>query len=380
MKKFKVFLYEPLIGKQEKKLVNDCLNTNWISSRGKYVKLFEDRFKRYINSKYAISVCNGTVALHLALVALGIKNNDEVLVPTFTYVSTVNAIKYVNAKVKFVDSNMLDWQMDEKSFHKKITKKTKAVIVPHIYGNVCNIKKIKQICKKNKIFLIEDCAEAVGTFYKNQHVGTFGDVSTFSFFGSKTITTGEGGMVTTNNKFLAEKIERLKMVGVSKKKFYWHYILGYNYRMTNICAAIGYAQLSRIKSIIKKKREIFLEYKKNLANLPIKLLDGNKEKKNSYWLVSFVLKKKNIRDKLRNYLENNLIETRPCFYPIHTMPIYKKDNGNNKFPVADYLGSNGITLPSSPKLSKKQIKYVCKKIKDFLINEDLVLNLNNKRL
>ena len=365
MKKFEVFLYEPLIGKQEKKLVNDCLNTNWISSRGKYVKLFEDKFKNYINAKYAISVCNGTVALHLALVALGIKNEDEVLVPTFTYISTVNAIKYVNAKVRFVDSNILDWQIDEQSFNKKITKKTKAVIVPHIYGNVCNIKKIKQICKKNKIFLIEDCAEAVGTFYKNKHVGTFGDVSTFSFFGSKTITTGEGGMVTTNKKYLAEKIDRLKMVGVSKNKYYWHYMLGYNYRMTNICAAIGYAQMLRIRSILKKKKEIFLEYKKNLKNLPIKLLEGTKKKRNSYWLVSFVLKKKNIRDKLRNYLEKHLIETRPCFYPIHTMPMYKNVSNKKRFPVAEYLGSNGITLPSSPRLSKKQIIYVCEKIKDF---------------
>ena len=254
--KLRIPLYEPFISKLEKTYGNDCLNTNWISSRGKYVKLFEDRFKNFIKIKYAVSVVNGTAALHVALLALGIGEKDEVITPTFTYIATANAINYVGASIKFVDSKLTSWQIDEDKISNHITSKTRAVLVPHIYGQACEMNKIKQICKKNKLFLIEDCAESFGSYYRNKHVGTFGDVSIFSFFGSKTITTGEGGMVVTNNYKIAEKVKRLKMVGNDKDKHFWHNIVGYNYRMTNLCAAIGYGQLSRVKIILKKKNSL----------------------------------------------------------------------------------------------------------------------------
>ena len=205
MNKFGIRLYDPSISNQEKSYVLDCLNTKWISSRGKYIEKFEKKFSQFIKIKYSLSVVNGTTALHLALLSLDIKKNDEVIVPTFTYIAPVNAIRYVGAKVKFIDSNLLTWQLDESKLEKLITKKTKAVIAPHLLGQSCNILKIKNICKKKKIFLIEDCAEAFGNYFNGKHLGTFGDVSTFSFFGSKTITTGEGGMVVTNNKRIAHK-------------------------------------------------------------------------------------------------------------------------------------------------------------------------------
>ena len=351
-------LYEPFISKLEKTYVNDCLNTNWISSRGKYVKLFEDRFKNFIKIKYAVSVVNGTAALHVALLTLGIGEKDEVISPTFTYIATANAINYVGASVKFVDSKITSWQIDEDKISNHITSKTRAVLVPHIYGQACEMNKIKQICKKNKLFLIEDCAEAFGSYYKNKHVGTFGDVSTFSFFGSKTITTGEGGMVITNNYKIAEKVESLKMVGNDKDKYYWHNIVGYNYRMTNLCAAIGYGQLSRAKFILKKKRNIFQIYKKNLINLPISLHEECPNTTHSYWLVSIMVNNGLIRDKLRNYLNNLNIETRPAFYPIHTMPMYYNKKYKNKFPVATQLGKRGVNLPSGPLLTKKDILFI----------------------
>ena len=363
--KSRIPLYEPFISKLEKTYVNDCLDTNWISSRGKYVKLFEDRFKNFIKIKYAVSVVNGTAALHVALLALGIGEKDEVITPTFTYIATANAINYVGASIKFVDSKITSWQIDEDKISNHITSKTRAVLVPHIYGQACEMNKIKQICKKNKLFLIEDCAESFGSYYRNKHVGTFGDVSTFSFFGSKTITTGEGGMVVTNNYKIAEKVERLKMVGNDKDIHFWHNIVGYNYRMTNICAAIGLGQLSKTKFILKKKRNIFQIYKKNLINLPISLHEEYPNTIHSYWLVSIMLNNEIKRDKLRNYLNNLNIETRPTFYPIHTMPMYYNKKYKNKFPIASQLGRRGINLPSGPKLSEKNIIFVCNQIKRF---------------
>ena len=363
--KFKVPLYEPSIGIDEKRNVNECLNTNWISSRGKFVEEFENKFKKYVGVKYAVSVCNGTAALHLALLALNIGKNDEVLVPSFTYVASVNSIKYVNAKVKFLDIKLSNWQVDENLIHQNIKKNTKALIVPHIYGQIANIEKIKKICKRNKIYLVEDCAEAFGTYYKKKHAGSFGDVSTFSFFGSKTITTGEGGMVLTNNKSLASKIDRLKMVGVVKNKYYWHNMIGYNYRMTNICAAIGCAQMKKSNILLKKKRKIFEHYKKYSKNLPISYHEEVKGTTHSYWLVSILLHKKGIRNKLIKYLKKYRIETRPCFYPVHTMPMYRK-NTKLRYPISEYISRNGINLPSGSDLKISQIRYVIKHIKKFL--------------
>ena len=358
-------LYEPFIGNKEKLYVNDCIDSNWISSRGKYVSYFENHFKKFIKSNYAVSVCNGTAALHLALLSLDIKKGDEVIVPSFTYVATVNAIKYVGANVKFIDSKISSWQIDEKLLPNMITSKTKAIIAPHIFGQSCEMDKLIKICKKNKLFLIEDCAEAFGTYYKKKHVGTFGDVSTFSFFGSKTITTGEGGMVVTNNSKIAKKVERLKMVGVVKDKYYWHNMIGYNYRMTNICAAIGFAQISKANMILKKKRTIFKTYKKNLINLPLTLLEEQTGTTHSYWVVTIRVLDEKIRDKLRKYLNLYNIETRPTFYPIHTMPMYYHKKYKKKLTNAILLGKSGIILPSGPLLSKKQIENVCNKIRNF---------------
>ena len=364
--KYKSYLYEPVTGNDEKKLVNDCLDTNWISSKGKYIEKFEKRFSSFIKTKYSITVSNGTAALHLALLSLGVKKNDEVIVPTFTYISPVNAIKYVGANVKFIDSKLETWQIDETKLEKMINKKTKAVIVPHLYGQVSEIEKISKICKKKKIFLVEDCAEAFGCYYKKKHLGIFGDISTFSFFGSKTITTGEGGMVVTNSKKLADKVFKLKMVGVVKNRYYWHDIIGYNYRMTNICAAIGLGQLIKARKILKKKREVFKNYNFFLKYTNLEI---NKEIKNttsSYWLINIFMANKRIRDGLAKYLKKNKIETRNTFNLVHNMPMYYKKSKKKLFPNAQILSDTGLSLPSGPSLRKLEIRRISFLVKSYV--------------
>ncbi len=366
MKKYKIRLYDPTIGIQEKKNVLDCLQSKWISSRGKYIEQFEKKFSQFIKTKNSISVVNGTTALHLALLSLNIKKGDEVIVPTFTYIAPVNAIKYVGAKVRFIDSKLSTWQLDDLKLEKLINKKTKAVVVPHLLGQSAEISKIKKICTQKKIFLIEDCAEAFGNYYKGKHLGTFGDVGTFSFFGSKTITTGEGGMVVTNNKKIAKKIFKLKTVGVVRNKNYWHDILGYNYRMTNICAAIGLAQLKNAKKIIKNKIRIYKIYKKHLSK---KLQLSNYELKNfksAFWLITIFLKNKTQRDKLVTFLNKRGIETRTTFNPVHLMPMYFKKKYTNSFKNAKLLSETGLSLPSGANLTDKEVKEICNIINRFL--------------
>ena len=364
--KYKTYLYEPVTGRDEKKFVNDCLDSNWISSKGKYIKKFEKKFSNFVKIKYSITVSNGTAALHLALLALDLKKDDEVIVPTFTYIAPVNAIKYIGAKIKFIDSKLNTWQIDETKLEKIITKKTKAIIVPHLYGQVSEIKKISKICKKKKIFLVEDCAEAFGCYYEKKHLGIFGDISTFSFFGSKTITTGEGGMVVTNNKKLADKVFKLKMVGVVKNRYYWHDIIGYNYRMTNICAAIGLGQLNKAKSILAKKRDVFRNYNFFLKNVDLQINKEIKNTRSSYWLINIFLANKKLRDGLAKYLKANKIETRNTFNLVHKMPMYCKKEQKNLFPNAQILSNTGLSLPSGPNLSKLEIRKISFLIKNYV--------------
>jgi len=363
-KMIQIPVYEPLLGGNEKKYVLDCLESNWISSKGQYVQKFEEEFLKYIGTKYAVSTTNGTTALHLAMLALGISEGDEVIVPTLTYISSVNCIRYVGAKPVFVDSDPYNWQLDLEQVKKKINSKTKAVIAVHLYGNACNLEELKSICVENKIFLVEDCAEALGTYFNNVHVGTFGDISTFSFFGNKSITTGEGGMVCTSNKEIDEKVRLFKGQGVSQIKEYWHEVIGYNYRMTNICAAIGLAQLENIDTILEKKLRIANYYKEFLDGLPLRFVKENGVI-NSHWMVSIVLDDEADRDTLRKFLIELGIETRPFFYPIHQMSMYLEYGQNEEYPIAIDLSRKGINLPSSPVLTKEKIMLITNKIRDF---------------
>jgi perosamine synthetase len=359
---YKFPVYQPSLRGNEKKYVDDCLDSTWISSKGKYIKLFEESFSKFTDIKYSVAVSNGTVALHLALLALGIGEENEVIVPTFTYVASVNAIKYVNAKPVFVDSDSQSWQIDPSKIREKITKKTKAIMAVHIYGHPCDMNQIKKIAEEFKLYIIEDCAEAIGSYYDNKHAGSFSDISTFSFFGNKTITTGEGGMVCTNNKQLEDLVIRLKGQGLAQGKEYFHDIVGYNYRMTNICAAIGFAQLERISDILKEKDRIISEYKKALKNVPIVVHQEVGNVKHSYWMFTILAASEKEKNELRAHLDENGIETRPAFHPVHTMPMYFE---KNKYPVAEDLGKRGVNLPSYPDLTNDDIKFITSTISSF---------------
>ncbi len=360
---YKIPVYQPTLAGNEKKYVNECLDTSWISSKGKFVSEFEEKFSDYIECKHSITVSNGTVAIHLALLALGIGEGDEVIVPTLTYIASVNAIVYTGATPVFVDSLSDTWQMDTEDVIKKITSKTKAIMAVHLYGHPCEMQVLSEVAKRNDLFLIEDCAEAFGTKYKNQHVGTFGDISTFSFYGNKTITTGEGGMVVTNDDTLFDRALHLKGQGLAKYRQYWHDTIGYNYRMTNICAAIGLAQLEQANDFIEKKRQIAVWYREFLANTPVRFHEEIGDVIHSYWMCSILVPKSEQRDELRNHLEQNGIETRPLFYPVHTMPMYA--DKYQKHTIAENLGWRGINLPSWPGLEQSQIHLICDAIKDF---------------
>ena len=349
-------VYQPSLLGNEKKYVNDCLDSSWISSKGQYISRFERQFSEFCGVEFASAVSNGTVALHLALLALGVGEGDEVIVPTFTYIASVNAITYVGAKPVFVDSNPETWQMDVEDVRRKMTKNTRAVMAVHLYGHPCDLHSLKEICDKAGVFLIEDCAEAIGTKFQGRHVGGFGDVSTFSFFGNKTITTGEGGMVVTNDRVLGEMISRLKGQGLAKHREYWHDIVGYNYRMTNICAAIGLAQLEQVETFIHQKRQLAEQYSKIFKGTSVAYHSEAPECFHSYWMYSVVLKNEDLRDRCRSVLSEKGIETRPFFYPAHSMPMYCKRYERHK--VAENLCYRGMNLPSWPGLTSSQISEI----------------------
>lgn len=361
---YKIPVYQPCLSGNEKKYVNDCLESNWISSKGKYISLFEEKFANYINVRYATGVCNGTVALHLALVALGIGEGDEVIVPSLTYIASVNAIVYTGATPVFVDSLNDTWQVDPEDVRRNITEKTKAILAVHLYGHSCEMSVLRKIADEHRLFLIEDCAEAIGSLYQDQHVGSFGDVATFSFYGNKTITTGEGGMLSTNDQTIFERALHFKGQGLAKYRQYWHDVIGYNYRMTNICAAIGLAQLERIDEILQKKRQIADTYKRLLQDTELEVHSEVGNVYHSYWMVSILVPHPSQRDPLREHLASAGIETRPVFYPVHTMPMYSHKYQRHK--IAEDIGWRGINLPSYPELTEEQITYICSQLKKFI--------------
>ena len=349
-------LYKPWLTHEEEEYVSQCVRSSWISSRGEFVERFESGFSKYVGSPYATTVCNGTAALHLALLSIGLKPGDEVIVPTFTYIASVNAITYVGATPVFCEINKETWQLDPEDVQKRITSKTKAILAVHLYGHPCDMDKLVAISQKNNLFVIEDCAEAIGSKFNNKHVGTFGHVSTFSFYGNKTITTGEGGMVITSDPKIYNFIKKAKGQGLSEAREYWHDSIGYNYRMTNICCAIGLAQLEKIDEILIRKREIAHRYACNFENYPITFHKESVPYFHSYWICSVLLPSSQKCLTARSLLNNNSVETRPLFPPIHLMPIYEGSSGD--YAISEDIAERGFNLPSYPELTLDQVDYI----------------------
>lgn len=363
---YKYPVYQPSLKGNERKYINDCIDTNWLTWQGQYVNKFENNFANYLGVSYASAICNATAALHLALIALGIGKDDEVIVPTLTYIASVNAIVYCGAKPVFVDSHPQTWQIDPADVKKKITERTKAIIAVHIYGHPCEMDELKEIASSNNLAIIEDAAESFGSKYKGKFTGTIGDIGIFSFFGNKTITTGEGGMVVTNNKTLIDRTILYKGQGLARYREYWHEVVGYNYRMTNIAAAIGLAQLERADEIIEKKINIAHCYNKQLEGLPLIFHNPVGDVKHTYWMYTVLALNSATRHELREFLKQKQIETRPAFHPVHTMPMYNENF--QQFKVAEDIGWRGINLPSYPDLTEEDIIEICSAIKSFYSN------------
>ena len=360
---YSIPIYQPSLSGNEKRYVLECLDTTWISSKGRFIPEFEGRFASHCGVSHATSVCNGTVALHLALVTLGVGTGDEVIVPSLTYVASVNAITYTGATPVFVDSLPDTWQMDPADVERKINPRTRAIMAVHLYGHPCDMAALQSLARQHHVYLVEDCAEAIGTSFQGRHVGGFGDIGTFSFYGNKSITTGEGGMVVTNDPTLNDRAVHLRGQGLAIHRQYWHDVIGYNYRMTNICAAIGLAQLEQVDGFLARKRQIAQRYRAGLQGLDVEFHAEVGEVRHSYWMCSLLVSHAVDRDRLREHLERAGVETRPLFYPVHTMPMYAARF--RSLPVAEDLGRRGINLPSWPGLSDEQVDSVCRLVRQF---------------
>lgn len=351
----------------EKTYVLDCLDSTWISSVGKYIGAFEKIFAEFCGVKHAIACNNGTTALHLALVGLGLQPGDEVLIPTVTYIATANAVRYCGATPVLVDVCAETMNINPLELERKITNKTRGIMPVHLYGHPAEMGPIVELAKRHGLFVLEDAAEAHGAEYLGVKVGSLGDCSTFSFFGNKIITTGEGGMVTTNDDDLADKLRLYRGQGMDLKRRYWFPVVGYNYRMTNIQAAIGLAQMENIQIALAEREQLASWYDRSLAPLTDKIVLPTQAPwaKHVYWMYNIFLREggEKERDSVMQMLDRVDIETRPVFYPMHVLPPYKEDS---YFPVADLWAKRGINLPTHQLLTCADVERIADELKKIL--------------
>jgi perosamine synthetase len=361
-------VYRPDLSGNERRYVLDCLDTTWISSLGVYIERFEKAACSAMGVEHAIGVCNGTVALHLALHCLDIGPGDEVIVPTFTYIASVNTIAQTGATPVFAECRASDWLVDPMDVAARITPRTKAILPVHLYGLPCDMPALKAVADKHGLAIVEDCAEAFGTTLNGQHVGTFGDVGTLSFFGNKTITTGEGGMVFTQNEALATRMRIVRGQGQSPTRRYWHETMGFNYRMTNIVAAIGLAQIERLEATLARKRAIGVRYRALLGALPVIFQQPIEGAVTSDWLISVLLPPSVDRERIMEDMSVRGVDTRPVFSCAHRMPLYATVA---QFSISDDVAARGISLPSYPTLTDGDIDRVAETLAETLRTQAL---------
>jgi len=362
----KIFLDDPNLGDLEKEYLIKAIDSNFVSVVGPFVPEFEEKFAQYVGSEKAVSTQSGTAALHMALYQLGIEEGDEVIVPALTFIATINPVLFVGAKPVIVDVDPITWNIDPQETKKAITKKTKAIIPVHLYGSVCNIEEIIEIARENKLFVIEDATESLGATYKSRQTGTFGDFGCFSFNGNKLITTGGGGMIVSNNQKKAEHIKFLVNQARDVSKGYYHPEVGFNYRMTNIEASLGLAQLERIDNFLEKKRKFRKIYQEVLSDLSfIKFQEEYDNAEGSWWLTCIKIEKNNVNiDNLKLKLKEKGIPTRRIFMPASEM-LYLKEF-SKPCPNAYEIYNHGICLPSSTLNKEKDIKEAALIIREVL--------------
>lgn len=352
---------EPLLDGNEKKYLQECIETGWISSEGPFVKELEEKFAERCGRKHGISVCNGTAALDCAVQALKIGNGDEVIIPSFTIISCASAVTKAGAVPVLVDSMKDTWNMDVSQIRGKITSKTKAIMAVHIYGQTVDMDPLMELAKDFNLKVIEDAAEVIGQTYKGKPCGSFGDISTFSFYPNKHITTGEGGMMLTDEKDLAERCSSIRNLCFEPARRFVHNEIGHNFRMTNLQAAVGKAQLERLDEFIEKKRHIgklYREYFKGNSFFELQT-DETDYAKNIYWVFGIVLNEKSGMNAIQamDKLKEKGIGTRPFFYPMHLQPVYLNSGlfKDESYPVAEKLSGYGFYIPSGLALTDEQI-------------------------
>ncbi len=355
------------LGRREKELVQDCLETGWVSSAGDYIPRLEQDFARFCGAAHGVSAMNGTCALHLALAALGLGPGDEVLVPSLTFVATANAVTYTGATPVFVDSEPTTWNLDPAALERAVTPRSKAVIAVHLYGHPARMPALLEVARRHGLTVIEDAAEAHGAEVQVdgtwRRVGSLGRVGCFSFYGNKVLTTGEGGMVVTGDAELARRMVWLRGHAMDPERPYWHSEIGFNYRMTNLQAALGLGQLERVEEILEGKRQVARLYAQGLAAVPgLCHPPAEPWARSVYWMYSLLVEEDFPldRDGLRRALLAEGIETRPFFHPLHTLPPYER---GQRLPVCEDLARRGLNLPSGPAISPAEIERVCQAIR-----------------
>ncbi len=351
---------EPIIGKEESRLLGEAIEKSSIA-QGPYVEKFEKLFSSYCGTKHAAACFNGTVALHLALCALNIKQGDEVIVPSFTFAGTANAAAFVNAKPVFADIKKDTLCIDTKSIKKKITKRTKAIIPVHIYGNVCDMEQVNEVAEKYGIYVVEDAAEAHGASYKGKKAGSLSDIGCFSFHFSKILKTGEGGMCMTDNAEFNDKMHMLRSQGKVKneelkgddfiEKRYYHQMIGFNYRMLDLQAAIGIAQLKKVDSNIKYRRKIAGIYEKELSKYKIEVMQKEQSSNPVYWIYPLIFNSRKTKLKVGRELMKKGLPFSSSFWPCHKQPFY---NSKESLPVTESISEKLIALPCNTSITEKE--------------------------
>ena len=359
---------EPALVGREREYVLDCIESNWISSAGSYVERFEAAFAEFCDVKHAAACSNGTVALHLALRALELDEGEEVIVPSLTFVATANAVAYCGATPVFADSDAGTWNMDVAHVESLVTPRTRGIIAVHLFGLPADMHGLRSVADRHGLFLVEDAAEAHGARYHGRAAGSLGDVATFSFYGNKILTTGEGGMVTTGDAGIDAKIRRLKGQGMDPDRRYWFPQMGYNYRLTNVAAAIGLAQLERADWHLGRRAEIAAGYRELLGHEPqVRFQAVPKDHVHANWMTSVVLEgvDERQRDAAMAHLLEHGVETRPFFPPMHRLPMYARGNSIS-LPIAESLSERGLSLPSGAMLGAEQQVRVSSTLLDAL--------------
>lgn len=356
---------EPSLLGRELEYVTDCIATNWISSKGKYVDRFEADFARLAGTRFALSTSNGTTALHLALASLGVGPGDEVIVPDLTFIATANAVTYCGAKAVLVDVDPETWTIDPAALRAAVTPRTRGVVPVHLYGHPADMDAVAEVAKAAGLFVLEDCAEALGARYRGRPVGALGTAGCFSFYGNKTLTTGEGGMFVTNDEALHRKARMLRDHGMALERRYFHPLVGFNYRLTNLQAAVGVAQLERIEEIFARKERIDALYREHLDGIAgLRMPPRAAWAEPVCWLFSVLVDEPFglARDAVIERLEARQIGCRPLFHPLHEQPPYREAG---RFPESERLARRGLSLPSAVTLPDRAVEFVCKVIREL---------------